>query len=182
MFIYIFRKAEEKMNYYYDLILNWSEDTAFYFYEWNDTDSLELIKKIPIFKVKHKTFLDLIQNKVKIDEDTMLLIKDKTILGTQSLVTKIEYASLFTDGKNVIAIEFNKEGESAFYSNLLIDDELNVLEICYNLKEYTCFYEILAKKDNNHLLRQEKEAKDLITLEIKNLYQTKNYLIQLLHL
>ena len=51
------------MNYYYDIILNWKEDKAYEFYEWNDFDYLELIKKIPLIKVKHKTFLDIVGNR-----------------------------------------------------------------------------------------------------------------------
>ncbi len=52
------------MNYYYDIILNWSEKGQYDFYEWNDTDYLELIKKIPFIKVKHKVFLDIAENNI----------------------------------------------------------------------------------------------------------------------
>ena len=47
------------MNYYYDIILNWN-DLAYAFFEWNETDYLELMKKIPLIKVKHKVFLDIV--------------------------------------------------------------------------------------------------------------------------
>ena len=162
------------MNYYYDLILNWSEDKAYNFYEWNDNDALELIKKIPIFKIKHKIFTDLVQNKIKIDEDTTLLIKDKTILNNNSLIQKIEYACLFTDGKSVIAKEFNNKGEEISESYLLVEDELNILEVNYNLKDYNLNYTILSPKKSHPLLRQEALAKDLIKIEINSLYQAQN--------
>ena len=53
------------MNYYYDIILNWNEGQEYEFYEWNDTDYLELIKKIPLIKIKHKDFLNVLTNKIK---------------------------------------------------------------------------------------------------------------------
>ena len=49
------------MNYYYDLVLNFNE-TAFMFYEWNENDVIELIKKIPLFSVNNKVLKDLIYN------------------------------------------------------------------------------------------------------------------------
>lgn len=159
------------MNYYYDIILNWSEEVAFDFYEWNDTDGLELIKKMPFFKVKHKTLVDIISNKVKVGNEFLDLIKDRTIISGKNLVNKITYAALFTDSKNTIAIEFDSEGITLSTSKLLIDDEINVLEFSYNIKDYLLDYEIVEPLKNNNDLRQEREAKKLITLEIKNLFQ-----------
>ena len=161
------------MNYYYDCLLNWNEQEAYEFYEWNDYDYLELIKKIPLVKVKHKVLLDFIQNSVKVDKEFLEMIKDKTLVSDKKNFKRIEYASLFTDTKNVIALEFNEEGLSISRSNLLIDDDLNILEVIYGIKETTFDYEIIKKIERNKTLRQEKEAKKLILLEINNLYQNK---------
>ena len=161
------------MNYYYDCLLNWNEQEAYEFYEWNDYDYLELIKKIPLVKVKHKVLLDFIQNSVKVDKEFLEMIKDKTLVSDKKNFKRIEYASLFTDTKNVIALEFNEEGLSISRSNLLIDDDLNILEVIYGIKETTFDYEIIKKIEMNQTLRQEKEAKKLILLEINNLYQNK---------
>ena len=162
------------MNYYYDIILNWNEDVAYEFYEWNDTDYLELIKKIPLFRIKHKSLIDIISNKIKVSEEFLNLIKDKTIISGKNIINRVTYASLFTDGKNIIAVEFNSEGYSISYSKLLIDDELNVLEISYDLRDYPLEYEIVEKLKLITNLRQEDEAKRLITLELNNLYQNKD--------
>ena len=161
------------MNYYYDCLLNWNEQEAYEFYEWNDYDYLELIKKIPLVKVKRKVLLDFIQNNVKVDKEFLEMIKDKTLVSDKKNFKRIEYASLFTDTKNVIALEFNEEGLSISRSNLLIDDDLNILEVIYGIKETTFDYEIIKKIEMNQTLRQEKEAKKLILLEINNLYQNK---------
>ena len=161
------------MNYYYDIILNWKEDKAYEFYEWNDTDYLELIKKIPLIKVKHKVLLDIIMNNIKVNISLLETLEDKTLVSAKKNFKRIEYASLFTDGKNVIAIEFNHEGKSISRSNLLIEDELNVLEVIYGMKETNFDYEIVNKLEENKEVRQVKEAKKLILLEINNLYKNK---------
>lgn len=158
------------MNYYYDIILNWNELRAYEFYEWNDTDYLELVKKIPLFKIKHKHLLDLLTTEIKVDKEFLEQIKDKSLISGKNVINKIEYASIFTDGKNVLALEFNSEGLVISRSKLLIDDELNVLESIYNLKDFNLNYEVLAPLNFDLTLRQEKEAKKLIALEIDNLY------------
>lgn len=162
------------MNYYYDVILNWNEFNAFDFYEWSETDCLELIKKIPLFRVKHKTLVDLIGSTIKVSSEFLTLIKDKTILSGKNILNKISYACIFTDNKNVIALEFNEKGLNINKSKLLLDDELNILEVTYALKEYNLEYEILKTLPLQNILRQESEAKKLITYEVKELYEKKD--------
>lgn len=161
------------MSYYYDIILNWNEKSMYCFYEWNDTDYLELIKKIPFIKIKHNVFLDILTYEVQIDEALLTMIKDKTIVSTRNSTDKIAYASLFTDGKNIIALEFNKDGLSTNRSSLLLDDELNAIEATFNMKELEINYEIKDKLAESNTLRQIADVKRLITLEINNLYQNQ---------
>lgn len=162
------------MNYYYDIILNWNEEEAYNFYEWNDTDCFELVKKIPFFKVKHKTLVDLLTYKIEVDKDFLALIKDKTVVSGKNVINRITYACLITDNKSVIALEFNEEGLSINKSKLLVDDELNALEVTFSLKEYFLDYRIIDKVKTHQTLRQEQEAKKLINLEINSLYQRKD--------
>ncbi|MDE5539055.1 MAG: DUF3603 family protein [Bacilli bacterium] len=162
------------MNYYYDVILNWNEDTIYEFYEWNDTDYLELIKKIPLFKVHHNTLIDALSMNIKVWSEFLDLIKDKTLISGKNIINKIEYACLLTDNKNVLALEFNNKGEVINRSKLLVDDELNVLEASFNIKEYLLNYEVLNALPRVSTLRQELDAKRLITLEINSLYQNQD--------
>ena len=74
------------MNYYYDIILNWTEDKAYDFYEWNDYDYLELIKKIPLIKIKHKAFLDFATSNIKVDESFLEMIEDKTLVSDKKKI------------------------------------------------------------------------------------------------
>lgn len=162
------------MNYYYDIILNWNELEAYEFYEWNDFDCLELIKKIPIFKVRHKVLIDLMSYNIEVQKEFLELIKDKTLTSGKSIVNKIPYAAIFTDNKNLYALEFNDEGLSINRSKLLIDDDLNALEICYSLKEYNLIYELKEPLKINKEIRQITEAKKLISLELNSLYEKKD--------
>lgn len=161
------------MNYYYDIILNWSENIPYSFYEWNDFDYLELIKKIPFIRIKHKSLIDIWSNNIKISSEFLTNIKDKTLVSGNNSICKISYACLFTDNKSIIALEFNENGESINRSKLLIEDEMNALEVSYSLKEEEIEYEIKEKIEENNSLRQVSDAKRLITLEINNLYQNK---------
>jgi len=159
------------MNYYYDIILNWNEINPYSFYEWNDTDYLELIKKIPFIKIKHKSLIDIMENDIKVNAEFLNSIKDKTLVSGKNTICKINYAALFTDNKNVIALEFNEEGKSINRSKLLIDDEISALEVSCSLKEEEIAYEIVKKLEVKNILRQELDAKRLITLELNNLYE-----------
>ncbi len=162
------------MNYFYDIILNWNEEILYDFYEWNDNDPLELIKKIPLFRVKQKVLNDLITSKIEVGEEFLKLIKDKTLMGSKSIVNKIPYAALFTDNKSVIALEFNSEGLRIMGSKLLLDDDLNVLEVAYNLREYQLEYKIIEELKIDKGLRQEIEARKIIDLEVDGLYKKKD--------
>ena len=162
------------MNYYYDVILNWNDTQAYDFYEWNDTDYLELIKKIPILKIKHKAFLDIASNQIKVNADLLEQIKDKTLLSSKKMLNKIDYACLITDNKNVYALEFNQDGYVLNRSKLLIDDEMGILEMAYSLKEFDIYYEIIEPLKSSSNVRQVNDAIHLITLEITNLYENKD--------
>ena len=43
------------MNYYYDVVLNFLEEPIL-FYEWAEQDSIEYIKKIPLYQVTTEVF------------------------------------------------------------------------------------------------------------------------------
>ena len=118
--------------------------------------------------------MELITNKVKIEEEFLNYIKDKTTLNGHNIVSKISYAALFTDNKNVIALEFNSDGLSIAQSKIMLDDEINILEVSFNLKECILNYEIVSPLTFHRTLRCESDALHLINLELKNLYQTKD--------
>lgn len=159
------------MNYYYDILLNFN-DYLLPFYEWEDTDSLEYFKKIPLFQVSSKTLKDFVNYNITIDEYYLNLIKDKA----KSKGNTPSYVAIFADKNGSIAIEFNESGKSIARSLLSIDDEVNINEILYtlDLKELNYKKDKLLKRNNN--LRYEDSIKRVIMTELNSLMDNKDYL------
>lgn len=158
------------MNYYYDILLNF-DDNFLMFYEWDENDPIEFIKKIPLFHIDNKTFIDLLDNKIIINDDFLSNILNKTKMK-QSF---IKYACIFGDGKNSIALEFNDDGKVISKSSILLEDELNINEFMYNIELSKLSYEIIEKDKRRIDTRKDEKIKKLLNLEINRMYKNKNY-------
>ena len=158
------------MNYYYEIKLNFN-DTAYLFYEWNNTDKLEYIKKIPVIKIKSSIMKKIITNNFKVSYDFLNIISGRTLCKNSS---KIENACIFCDTKNCIAIEFDNNGYSIARSNLMLEDENNICEIAYSFKYRDLELFDLEKIEIQVGFRQENKIKNIINKEIIELYNNKN--------
>lgn len=156
------------MNYYYDIVLNFQEKN-YMFYEWEEEDSIDIIKKIPIFQVNIKTFKDLINNEINVDLEFLKSIENKTELKNKTL----KYVALFVSKNGAIALEFNNEGKSIYRSFLQVDDELGAIEMLFTLPVYKLNYTILKKISISKNLRKEDNIKNFIKKEIDLLYNKK---------
>ena len=156
------------MNYYYDIVLNFQEDN-YMFYEWEEEDNIDIIKKIPIFQINLKTFKDLTNNEIKVDTEFLDIINNKTELKNKTL----KYVALFVSKNGAIALEFNEIGQSIYRSFLQVDDELGVIETIFTIPVYKLNYEITKKIIFNKNLRKEDNIKRFIKKEIDFLYQNK---------
>lgn len=163
------------MNYYYDLIVNLNEEFI-PFYEWNKEDNLECFEKIPLYKISEKDMKNILQNNIKISSCFLNLIKDKTILKNNGLVNIVEYCAIFTDSKTSIILEFDSTGKNIYRSDLLLEDDLNILEISFTLKNKMIKYEILEEVKINTELREVIKMKNIIKNEINKLYEENNNL------
>ena len=67
------------MDYYYDVLLNFQERYCM-FYEWDENDALDYVKKIPLLHVSAKAFEDLRQKKIKVEKEFLSAIENKTKL------------------------------------------------------------------------------------------------------
>ena len=56
------------MIYIYDVILNFTDNYYYEFYEWNKNDNLLNFKKIPIIYVNNKVLDDFIKNMIRINK------------------------------------------------------------------------------------------------------------------
>lgn len=161
------------MYYYYDILLNFQDDGTLYeFYEWEETDKIDFVKKIPLFKISSSSLKDLLKYKVKFSEEFTNNIKEKTILKTSAKT--LENTFLICDTKDALAIELNEEGEVMSRSRLMLSDEINLNEIMFTMKETKLKYEKLKKYSKRLAIRQIDEIKKLIKCEINTLYKSNN--------
>lgn len=161
------------MYYYYDVLLNFQDSDKLYeFYEWEETDEIDFIKKIPLFKISSKTLKDLIKYQVIFETEFLNEIKKKTVLKSSS--KELEYAFLVSDTKNALALELNTKGEVINRSKLLLSDEINLSEIMFTMKEIKLPYSKKEKYPAIRELRQIENIKKLIKCEIDTLYESKN--------
>lgn len=173
------------MIYTYDILLNWTKDERLKeFYEWNLEDDLEHIKKMPIIRISESFLKDLLTSKIKIDKSFISKIKYKTESYFHNEIDVIDYAVIVTTLRKALALELDNEGNVMYKSNLLIDEEEEVLEIGEELVVMDIPYKIMSKNNKvSYLTRKEEEEKKFLTKEIKKIKKNKeesklNYLFK----
>lgn len=163
------------MIYTFDILLNWTSNNKLLdFYEWNLDDDLEHIKKIPIIRVKETMLKDLLTSKVKIDKSFLIKIKQKTESYFHNEIDVIDYAFIVTTLRKALALELDSEGNIIYKSNLLLDEEEEVLEMGEELLVTEIPYTVISKnKRVTYLTRKEEEEKKFLSKEIKKLKEKK---------
>ena len=173
------------MIYTYDILLNWTKDERLKeFYEWNLEDDLEHIKKMPIIRISESFLKDLLTSKIKIDKSFLSKIKYKTESYFHNEIDVIDYAVIVTTLRKALALELDNEGNVMYKSNLLIDEEEEVLEIGEELVVMDIPYKVISKNSKiSYLTRKEEEEKKFLIKELKKIKQNKeesklNYLFK----
>ena len=173
------------MIYTYDILLNWTKGERLKeFYEWTLEDDLEHIKKMPIIRISESFLKDLLTSKIKIDKSFISKIKYKTESYFHNEIDVIDYAVIVTTLRKALALELDNEGNVMYKSNLLIDEEEEVLEIGEELVVMDIPYKIMSKNNKvSYLTRKEEEEKKFLTKEIKKIKKNKeesklNYLFK----
>ncbi len=163
------------MIYTYDILLNWTkEDRLKEFYEWTLDDDLEHIKKMPIIKIKDSLLKDLLTAKIKIDNSFLAKIKYKSEGYFQNDVDVIDYAFISTTSKKALALELDSSGNVMYRSNLLLDEEEEVLELSEDLVAMDIPYEVITKYNKiSYLTRKEEEEKSFLIKELKKMKKKK---------
>ena len=161
------------MKYIYDIILNFN-DKYYDFFEWNDKDNIEYIKKIPVFKVSNEVIRDLKIDKIQVDLEFLENIYNKTDIYTNIGINKVEYICLFCSNDSVIGVEFNSKGVSMYKSDLLIDESLDIIDYCSNIKEIKLNYKIIDYKNIKFITRKEEYMINFIKRELKYINESKD--------
>ena len=161
------------MNYYYDLTLNFSNN-LYKFYEWELEDNLINIKKITLYRIYENKLINLYKYNGRVEKSFLDKILDKTTYKDKGKIKTISYAVLFTDTKSAIALILKKDGSILSRSNLLLEDELNVIEMAYSLKKE----KIIFFKDNiisyDNKLRIEEKMKEEVCIHLKKVKEEKD--------
>jgi len=157
------------MNFIYDIVLNFNKD-YYDFFEWNKKDSFINVKKIPLFIVSNDVFKMMKYDKITVDLNFINDIRDKTF--TYSRI-KLGPSCLVSNGKEVIGLLFNDNGDLIKRSSLLLDEEEEVLDEITDNR--VCAISIIKSKKNEvkHINRIVKEKKDFL---IKYINKEKNYI------
>ena len=158
------------MQYYYDILANL--DTVYWkFYEWEATDPILAIKKIPIVRVSEKDLETMIEYNVEFDPNWIINYTKKTVIKNQK---EKESCILFSNIKQNIILEITETGEVISRSLLLVEDEIECMEVALTLEEEKIPLKKKEKLPNSKEFRQAKKEKDMIQIELNTLKETKN--------
>lgn len=162
------------MNYIYDVVLNFQKE-YYDFYDWNKNDNIYHMRKIPIIKVNNKQLLDIKNNTVKFNEDTLKYFNIKAERFKQNSIAKIKYTIIIGNEYEAIAIKLNKDRIVHLKSSLLPDEQDDVVEILKFQRETKLNYQIIKKsKINPFKTRFETEHEQFIHKELDEIYRQKN--------
>ena len=100
------------MDYIYDIVLNF-QDKYYDFYEWNSHDQIVNFKKLPIYKITTKDYINIKHNDILIERKT--LPKNNRIF-------------LLTNGIEVMGILIATDGKVLKKSSLLFEENDEILE------------------------------------------------------
>ena len=163
------------MNYIYDILLDFS-DRLYDFFDWDEEDKITHIRKIPLIKLPIDKYIDVQNNKIQLNKNDLERIKDKTEIFDNHKIKIIEYACLISNGLEVFAVIFDEKGFSTKYSNLLLDENDEVIEVAERIEESTIGFQIINYNDDyTYLTRKDINIIKYIDSEISNLKHNKEY-------
>ena len=145
------------MVYVYDTLVNLNEELLD-FYDWDEIDNYVHIRRIPLFKINELYYYDFVTKKIRLVEEELLRINDKTQIFSNRGIDNIKYALVVTDGSGALVLEFNDKGYVIRKSKFIINEEMEILGIAKEIKEEKIKYNVISKKiDRNSMIRSEKK-------------------------
>lgn len=141
------------MDYIYDILVNFKYPLI-EFYDWNRDDTIENIKRIPLYKIESSVLNELKYNKFKID---ITNIKGLTKLFNSK---KIYNSLVYTDGNEAIAFKFDNNGVCIGKSKLLLDEENEIINSSDIVNLSDIKYEVIS---NDNVIKYMTRKQVLIT-------------------
>ena len=154
------------MNFIYDVLANFN-DSFFEFFDWDDSDNIVHIKKLPIIKVSSDFFYNVKFNSVRVDTSLVDRIYKKTEFFKISK-GKYSYVCALCDGRESLIVRFDYKGNVIGKSSMLIDEENEVVDIseCMDICDYSL---TVCSKNTYYSFNTRKEC------------QLNNYIVNELH-
>jgi len=146
------------MNYIYDIILNFQDD-YYDFYEWQVTDKIMNIKKIPIYKITNKDYLNL---------------KYQNIIIERNSLPQNNRIFLVTSGIEVMGIQIDSNGKIIKRSSLIFEESDDILEDKEEISQINIKYSINQKLNITYISRIQKERISYIDNYLKNIDKIKD--------
>lgn len=157
------------MTYVYDLLVNFN-DVMYDFYDWDKSDSFTHIRKVPLFKVSTSTLVDFMFKKVKVNKETLNLVKNKTEVFTTRSIERLEYSFILSDGVSSAIVLLNKSGVVSKKSKFLILEEMEISNNSKSLKYSNVEYEVLNKSISiNKVIRGEDKVRSEIIKSLESI-------------
>lgn len=164
------------MIYVYDIILNWSNNELYDFFEWELNDELENVKKMPLIKIDSNVLNKMFNCDFCIKKELLNRIDNATETYFTNKTGLIKYACIFTDSTRALAVKFDEDGNGILKSKLLLDEEQEVLMLSSKLNKYDIEIETCcSKKYLSFETRHEKEIRKVLLEEINNCYSNCNF-------
>ncbi len=146
------------MDYVYDIVLNF-QNNYYEFYEWKSSDKIINVKKVPIYKISTKDYLNIKEHSITID---------KISLPKQSKLF------LVTNGFEIMGLLINNKGQIIKKSSLIFEESDDILSDIEDIKSINIKYQI----DNFHkqqlMSRANEEKMQYIDNCLKNIDKQKD--------
>lgn len=146
------------MDYIYDIVLNFHEN-YYEFYEWKSTDKIINIKRIPIYKISTKDYLNIKNNYTTIDKQSL---------------PKQNKMFLITNGIEVMGLLLDNLGKVIKKSSLIFEESDEIIEDKDLLKSINIKYKIDKIIKNSNTSRLSKEKSNYIESYLKNIDKEKD--------
>lgn len=154
------------MEYIYDILLNFQE-TYCDFFEWQLSDKIINVKKISLYKVTNKDYLNL---------------KYHDIIFEENPFSKKTRMVLITNGLEVMGILLNNNHQVIKRSSLLLDEATDILEYLPNLKVLSLKYKKNITKPINYQGRLYQEKQHFLNKFLSNInLKNDEYLLKYLY-
>ena len=162
-----FKERKITMVYVYDILVNFN-DMLYDFYDWKTTDDFYHVRRCPLFKVKTNILGDLTYKKVRIAEEFLSVVKDKTQVFTSKNVETLEYSFIVTDGINSLMVLVDKKGLVIKKSKFLINEEVEISNMSKTMRMTALAYNVINNNiTKNKMLRDENSLVDKILEELE---------------